>query len=154
MASTITPATLTLSISESVTLNGKQQGGTTTHTISSINEVFKRIVTCPASVNSRLLLFAAAVNTVPAAFDVDDAKYVRITNLDDTNAVTVSIAGSATLYQVNLAAGESYVLGAPKSYLLAEEDLNPSFGTLEDVGQITVNPGSNAVDLELFVASA
>ena len=81
-------------------------------------------------------------------------KYIRITNLDDTNAIEVAIVGAATLYQVELAAGESHILGNPDNIMLAEEDTTPSFGTMADIAKIMVNPGGNAVDVELFVASA
>ena len=49
MASTISAATLTVTITEAVTLNGYDQGSSNSLTISSVNEVMKRIVTCPAS---------------------------------------------------------------------------------------------------------
>ena len=46
MASTVTAATLSVSITESIILNGRQQGGTITKTFASINEISKRILTC------------------------------------------------------------------------------------------------------------
>ena len=42
MSSTITPATLTVKITETISLNGSAQGATNTLTIASINEIFKR----------------------------------------------------------------------------------------------------------------
>ena len=45
MASTITAATMTVTITESISLNGADQGATNTLSIASINEVVKRIVT-------------------------------------------------------------------------------------------------------------
>ena len=113
MASTISASTLTVKITESVTLNGSDQGATNTLTISSINEVFKRIVTCTASQTTTLLTFNADVHGAAGAIDLQDAKYIRITNKDDTNALELAVVGAATLYQVELAAGESHVLGNP-----------------------------------------
>ena len=43
MATTIANATLTVSITESISLNGSQQGGTNTFTVDNIDEVYKRI---------------------------------------------------------------------------------------------------------------
>jgi hypothetical protein len=40
-------ATLTYTLTEKITLNGQDQGGTMTGTISNIDTVVKRIVTCP-----------------------------------------------------------------------------------------------------------
>ena len=153
MASTISASTLTVKITESVTLNGSDQGATNTLTISSINEVFKRIVTCTASQTTTLLTFNADVHGAAGAIDLQDAKYIRITNKDDTNALELAVVGAATLYQVEIAAGESHVLGNPEALMLAEADTSPSFGTMANLGSIQVNPGSNAIDVEVFVAS-
>ena len=153
MASTISASTLTVKITESVTLNGSDQGATNTLTISSINEVFKRIVTCTASQTTTLLTFNADVHGAAGAIDLQDAKYIRITNKDDTNALELAVVGAATLYQVEIAAGESHVLGNPEALMLAEADTSPSFGTMANLGSIQVNPGSNTIDVEVFVAS-
>jgi hypothetical protein len=153
MATTITNATLTVTITESVTLNGSQQGGTNTLSIAAIDEVFKRIVTCPANQTNTVLSFNADVHGAAGAIDLQDAKYIRITNKDDTNALELAVVGAATLYQVELAAGESHVLGNPEGLMLAEADTSPSFGTMADLGSIQVNPGGNAIDVEVFVAS-
>jgi hypothetical protein len=153
MASTITAATMTVTISESVNLGGTEQGTTNTLSIASINEVIKRIVTCPASQTTTLLTFAASVHTSAQAIDVNDAKYIRITSLDDTNAIELAVVGAATLYQVILHPGQSHILGSPDDLMLAEADTSPSFGTMADLASIQVNPGGNAVDIEVFVAS-
>ena len=89
-----------------------------------INEVFKRIVNCAASNTTTVLTFAAANHTSAGAIVVGDAKYVRITNKDDTNAIEVAMVGAATLYQVTLAAGQSHVLGSPDDLMLADLVLN------------------------------
>ena len=154
MASTKSNATLTVTITEEVTLNGSAQGASNTFTVASVDEIFKRIVNCAASNTTTLLTFAAANHTSAGAIVVGDAKYVRITNKDNTNAVEVAVVGAATLYQITLAAGQSHVLGSPDDLMLAEADTSPSFGTMADVTSIQVNPGSNAVSVEVFIASA
>jgi hypothetical protein len=154
MASTISSATLTVTITEAVSLNGSAQGATNTLSIASINEIFKRIVTCTASQTTTVLTFNADVHGAAGAIDLQDAKYIRITNKDDTNALELAVVGAATLYQVELAAGESHVLGNPEAVMLAEADTSPSFGTMADLASIQVNPGGNAIDVEVFVASA
>ena len=55
MASTISAATLTVTITEAVTLNGYDQGSSNSLSIASINEVMKRIVTCQQVI---ILLFS------------------------------------------------------------------------------------------------
>jgi hypothetical protein len=77
-----------------------------------------------------------------------------VTNLDSTNALELAVVGAATLYQVALKAGESHILGSPDALMLAEADTSPSFGTMADLGSIQVNPGGNAIKIELFIAGA
>ena len=153
MATTISNATMTVTITESVSLNGSQQGATNTLSISNVDEIFKRIVTCPASNTTTILSFNADVHGAAGAVDLQDCKYIRVTNKDDTNALELAVVGAATLYQVELAAGESHILGNPEALMLAEADTSPSFGTMANLGSIQVNPGGNAIDVELFVAS-
>ena len=148
MASTITAATLTVTITEAVTLNGYDQGSSNSLTISSVNEVFKRIVTCPASNVTVIASFNSNVYGAAGALDVEDVKYIRITNKDDTNALELGVIGAATNYMVELGAGESH-----DTLMLAEADTDPSFGTMTDLSSIEVDPGSNAIDVELFIAS-
>tara|TARA_R100000781_G_scaffold41404_3_gene28552 strand:- start:2428 stop:2892 length:465 start_codon:yes stop_codon:yes gene_type:complete len=153
MTTTISNATLTVTITESVTLNGSDQGATNTLTVSNVDEVYKRILTCPASNTTTIATFNSDAHGAANAIDIEDSKYIRVTNKDDTNAVELAIVGAATLYQVTLAAGQSHILGSADGLMLAEEDTSPSFGTMADIGSIQVNPGGNAVDVEIFIAS-
>ena len=154
MASTITNATLTVVVTETLSLGGTQYGGEKTLEISNINEVFKRIVKCSASQTTTIATFNGNAFASDNAIDLEDAKYIRVTNLDDTNPIELAIVGAATLYQVRLAAGESHILGAPDDLMLAEADTSPSFGTMADISSIQVNPAANDVDMEIFIASA
>ena len=154
MASTITNSDLEVTIQESLTWGGASFGGTKTLTISGINEAYKRIVKCVNSQTTTIATFNGNAFASDNAIDVEDAKYMRITNLDDTNSVELAIVGAATLYQVTLKAGESHILGSPDDLMLAEADTTPSFGTMADVASIKVNPAGNDVDVEIFIASA
>ena len=152
MASTITSATLTVTIQESITLGGTQFGGTKQLEITGINEAYKRIVKCVNSQTTTIATFSGNAFASANAIDLEDAKYIRVTNLDDTNPVELAVVGAATLYQVRLDAGQSHILGAPDDLMLAEADTSPSFGTMADIASIQVNPAGNDVDVEIFVA--
>jgi|TARA_R100001443_G_scaffold21376_1_gene33635 hypothetical protein len=152
MATTITAATLTVNLSETLTLGGQNFGGTKELTISNITEAFKRIVRCMNSQTTTIATFSGNAFASANAIDLEDAKYIRVTNLDDTNPVELAVVGAATLYQVRLDAGQSHILGAPDDLMLAEADTSPSFGTMADIASIQVNPASNDVDVEIFVA--
>ena len=147
-------ADLTVTLTESVTLQGESRGSTNTLTIGSVESTLERIVTCPASQTTTVATFNSNVYGAAGAIDIEDTKYIRITNLDSTNALELAVVGAATLYQVALKAGESHILGSPDDLMLAEADTSPSFGTMADLGSIQVNPGSNAVKVELFIAGA
>ena len=115
MASTITASTLKVTIREEIELNGVQQGGVNTLSIGSINEVSKRIITIPASGDTTIATFAAAVSTSVQAFDVEDVRYIRLTNLDDSNSINVAMVGTSDNAQFVVAAGHSLVFGPPRS---------------------------------------
>tara|TARA_Y100000310_G_C20693393_1_gene823833 strand:+ start:25 stop:489 length:465 start_codon:yes stop_codon:yes gene_type:complete len=153
MASTLTASTLTVTLTEAISLNGYDQGASNSITIDSIANVLKRIVSCTASQTTTIATFAASVHTSVHALDVDDVKYIRVTNLDDTNALELAVVGAATLYQIELAAGESHILGNPDAIMLAEADTSPSFGTMADIASLQVRPNGSAIDVEIFIAS-
>ena len=147
-------STLKVKIEENIILDNQDYGSKRTLEIGSIDEVSKRIVTCVASQTTTVAVFSGTVNNSAGAIDIQDSKYIWVTNLDSSNSVEIAIVGAATLYQVTLAAGQSHILGSADTLMLAEADTSPSFGTMADVSSIQVNPGSNAVDVEVFVASA
>tara|TARA_R100001594_G_scaffold150447_1_gene211680 strand:- start:66 stop:515 length:450 start_codon:yes stop_codon:yes gene_type:complete len=148
-------ATLTVTHKENLDLEGNQYGSSLTFSITSINEAFKRKVTCVNGHPTTIAVFATEARTSDGALKKADAKYIRITNLHATEAVEVAFVAEATLYQVTLAGKQSHVLGAADNLILSEADTSPSFGTMTDLEKITVQPvGSETVDIELFVASS
>ncbi len=164
MASTISSATLTVTLTESVTLNGSNQGSTNTVTISSINEIYKRIVTCLANVDTTVAHFNTQVDVEDSGIDTQDTKYIRVTNLDDTNSVNLNLQVDTTesgsgdadpneTATILLAAGESFIMGTPHDSIAVYDTDASVQTTLHDLESILIDPGSNAVDVEVFVAS-
>lgn len=104
MASTIQTSDLTVSITESYTLNGVAYGGTINKVFSDNGEVVKRVMR--VTTGGFDSVFDYVTEGVQADF-----KYIRITNLDDTNFVTLQFfnTNSDALW-VKLSAGESYLL--------------------------------------------
>ena len=92
-------ATLKVKIQEDVILENQDYGSKRTLEISSINEIYKRLVTCPASQTTTVAVFAGTVNDSAGAIDVQDSKYMRINNLDSSNAI---IADPVLLYSGNI----------------------------------------------------
>ena len=161
-------ANLKVTIREELTLNGYDQGAKNILSISDIDEVFKRIVTCPANNETTIARFRSSVGnasgtaTFDSALDVQDVKYVRVTNLDGSNSLTLSLqvevgeddSGADTSASVLVEAGKSFVMGSPHDGI-SLSDANANLVTdLVDLDSLVVQPGSNSVNVEVYVASA
>ena len=146
-------ADLVTTITETVTLNGSLRGSSNTVTTTGINDVMERIVTCVNSQTTTIATFAASPFTSVGAIDVDRCRYIRITNLDEDAWIEVAIVTTASNYQVLLTPGESHILCRAEAVALAEEDTSPSFGTLENLASIEVQPVGVSFDprVEIFV---
>jgi len=161
MASTVSAANLKVKITEEVILNGKDQGGTTELTIASIKDVSKRIVTIAADDDATVLVFKSTTASADGALDKDTVKYIRITNLDDSNSVNISLQldsdedNSAADLSVThlLEAGRSFMMGTPDEAVHADDDAATIVTALTDLESIIVDPGSNAGTVEVFTAS-
>jgi len=146
MASTIDSSTLTVRISEEIELNGKKLGSSNIHKIISINEVSERIVTALTS-GTVILAFdgAAAAGT----FVRDNVKYVRITNLDNSNFVRLALKTDGTDVHIKLPALDSFILSSG----LAGAVNDSSAASFDSISDVKAWADTADVDLELFVAS-
>tara|TARA_R100000654_G_scaffold2691_2_gene9867 strand:- start:995 stop:1465 length:471 start_codon:yes stop_codon:yes gene_type:complete len=155
-------ATLTTTIKEELTLNGVERGSTNILSISGINEVFQRMVSCPANQDTTIANFRAAVNTSDGSLDIDNVKYIRVTNLDTSNEVVLSLQISAAengtadgSTSILLAAGRSYIMGTPHDGIAADDDAATVItdSNLTDLESLVVDPKTNTVVVEVFIAS-
>ena len=149
-------ADLTVTLSESVTINGALRGSTNNLTVTGIEDTFERIVTCPHSNTTTIATFNSNVYGSAGALDLENCKYIRVTNIDTADGVIdLAIVTENTNYQVVMTAGSSHMLCQADTAAIAEVDTSPNFPTLEDVTSIQVRPrGTSAnVDVEIFVAS-
>ena len=155
-------ANLTVTLTESVTLNGSVRGSTNQLTITGIEQVMERIVTIPASADTTVLLAKSTVATSDGAIDIQDTKYIRITNLDSTNSVTLSLqvdvgnddSSADESASILLEAGKTFMLGTPHECVNVNDSSASIQQSLKDLESILVDSGSNAVKLEVFVAGA
>ena len=163
MATTIRNATLKVTIKEEITLNGSRQDSENILRVSDINEVYKRIITCPANSETTLAHFHSSVaDGTLAPLDIDDVKYIRVTNLDASTSVTLSLQSdvgeddstddeSASLL---IEAGKSFIMGSPNDGIGISDDNANLVTDLVDLESLVVFTGGSAVDVEIFVASA
>ena len=84
-------ADLTVTITEAVTLNGGSRGSTNTLTVTGVDDVYHRIVTCPASADTTLAVFKSTEAIADGGIDIENTRYIRVTNLDNTNPVNLSL---------------------------------------------------------------
>ena len=154
-------ATLTTTVTESVTLNGATRGTTNTLTTTGIVDVFERILTCSHSQTTTIAIFESTPHSAAGALDVENCKYIRVTNLDSSNPVNLNFqidAGeddsaadeSSTLL---LAAGQIFSMGNADDCMSVDDDAATPDVTLHPLESIIVDSGSNAVQLELLIAS-
>ena len=149
-------ADLTTTITENVVLNGSIRGSSNTVTTTGITDCLERIVTCINGNVTTIATFGTQPYSSAGALDVDRAKYIRITNLDANGWIEVGIVTTASNYQVLLTPGNSHILCQAEAVALAEEDTDPSFGTLENLTAIEVQPVGASYDprVEIFVGVA
>ena len=155
-------ANLTVTLTESVTLNGSVRGSTNQLTITGIEQVMERIVTIPGSADTTVLLTKQTVASSDSAIDIQDTKYIRITNLDSTNSVTLSLqidaheddSAADESCSILLEAGKTFMLGTPHECVNVNDSSASIQQSLKDLESILVDSGSNAVKLEVFVAGA
>ena len=159
-------ADLKVTIREELTLNGYDQGAKNTLTISDINEISKRIVTATTT-EAGLLGFLSALSNVGVTankvgylagiLDDGDVRYMRITNLDASNHITLTFRDEDnTEYRMKVDAGHSFIYPGDNSGGLV--DTMKAAGSalssgLADLVDITVDADTASCDVEVYVAS-
>jgi hypothetical protein len=144
MATKVTQVALTSTITESISLNGKSYGNTITKSSAVAGEVYQRVMNV-STAEVTILTFG----TTDAAGQIvgDSLEYLRVTNLDDTNFVTLAFKTAAEHFSIKLDKEDSYVIMS--NQMNAEGDTG--IGTLEDMISLTAKANGAEVDIE-FVA--
>ena len=158
MATTVTAATLTVTVAEDITLNGIQQGASNTKTFASINEISKRIVTVTTTEATIATFHASAIGA--AQFLEANVRYMRFTNLDDTNFITLTFTNeNSDEVAIKLDAGQSFIWNGDNSgggvdvFNATENADANSDVALGDLTTIQADANTASCDLEMFVAS-
>ena len=144
-------ATLTTTLSESLTLNGSTRGSTNIVNTTDIVDVFERILTCANGETTTIAVFASTPHASAGALDVENCKYLRVTNLSTTEDIEVAFVTTGSNYQVTLRSGTSHILFGGEEIAVGEGDTTPAFGTLQDITSVQVKPkASTDVQVEIF----
>ena len=143
-----------MTITEEVSLNGKDQGAKNTYTIASVKEISNRIVTIPSG--SEVIVVAMGTAVAAGQYVEGTTKYIRLTNKDDANHITLVFRNeNSDEFAVKLDAGQTFIYngdntgGVVDTMDAAATALSVSFGDLVD---ITAQANTAACDLEIFVA--
>jgi len=158
MASTISSATMKVTLAEQIILNGSDQGSKNELLVSGINEISKRIITITTT-ESTIATFSAAAASA-GHYVAADVRYIRFTNKDDTNFITLTFrnqdndevaikldAGQSFIWNGDNDNGMSAVFNATQD---ADAASDTAFGSLTN---IQADANSDSCDLEMFIAS-
>ena len=157
MATTVSNGTLKVTITEQCYLNGRNQGGSQTLSISNVDEISTRVVT----VTTTETLIAAFGSTVAQGSYIGaDVKYIRFTNLDDTNFITLTFLNENNdEVAIKLDAGQSFIwngdnVGGMVDVFNATQAADSASDTaLGDLANIQADANTASCDLEMFIAS-
>lgn len=148
MASTVTAATATITISENLTLNGVTYGNSTSKTFASQGEVIQRIMSIATTFTD---IFHTSTADGRGTIVAADWCYFRITNLDDTNFLTLRLYDGTDSQFFKLEAGESFFLMSPDIDVDAS---GTSFNNFADITQIAADADTAACDVEVVMITA
>ena len=179
MATTITDATFTSTITDSVSLNNKAYGNTNDNLISSCNDAYERVFHIPAAVASASIgatgnfipiLTATAAPDTSGDIRMSDMEYARFTNLDNEYPIWIQLtnnngvcddAASTHAFTIKLDAGTSFIL--PSSQWMTGTSNIGNGVILTDGGKDEVGVRSSwtvwavahtaTCDLEMFVVT-
>lgn len=111
MATSIVPSVLTTRISEEITLNGTNFNTTTEVVTSDIGNFVNNVFFIKTGTQEIINFARTGVSMTDGQYVVDKAKYLRLTNSDDTASMLVVVEFvSSTAAVVSVSAGGSYVL--------------------------------------------
>tara|TARA_R110000824_G_scaffold118703_1_gene271051 strand:- start:3514 stop:3981 length:468 start_codon:yes stop_codon:yes gene_type:complete len=153
MATTIVASPLTIKISEQIKLGGVELGGEVTKRIQSITEFSRRLINVPTS---EVVILAMSTAVAAGQYVESTVKYIRITNLDAANHVTL-------VFRSENNAECAHKLDFGYSFIYAADDAGGVVDThdasasalsvsLDDLVDITALANTGAVDLEVIVA--
>ena len=154
MATTVNVSTLTVKITETLTLATDSTGNNddisfkqeNSHIISqSILGASKRIIELESTALTTIVKFDDTLNS-GGVYKRADVKYIRITNLDDSAVLKVGIIGDGS------GAWESVAASTSKIFTGTQIELGATFSSFANAGSIAVI-GSAQQQLEVFVAT-
>jgi hypothetical protein len=143
-------ANLYVTITEAITLDGTNRGVTTIQTISNINGIDNRILTCPTGSYTGLFYFNSS-SADAAVFTTGSFKYGRIANKSNIPVkLLITTSGSSN---------ETFLLTPYSSFMLSSASASGSivsqsnFTFNDYISKISVEPSGASATIEYFIAT-
>lgn len=159
MATTVTASDLTVTINDSLTLNGVSYGGSTSKLDTGCNQAVQRVFDVKVKSSGEGVaqtwtdLFKLSTANDAGTGVTGEFQYARITNLDTTNFILLQLVTEATTNRImiKLNAGESYIVNNKE--MIAIDGAAPAAGyeTLSNLDTIRAAADTAAVDVEIFL---
>ena len=148
MASTLTPTSFNITITEEQIVRNSIVKHEGRETISNVTNVDHRILTCPQTTSIDLFNING-VNPGAGTFPSSSLQYVRITNLDNTSSIAITTSGSAGNFTQELTPTSSMFIASSN---ITSSKFNGSFG--EDILSIVAYAISGSTDIEYTLINA
>jgi len=148
MASTLTPTSFKIKITEEQIVRNSLIKNEVTHTIANVTNVDRRIVTCP--VTTSVDLFNINGPTPGAGtFPSSSLQYIRISNLDDTNSLAIIISGSQGTFTQELTPSNTVFFASSQ---ITSSNFNGTFG--DNIESVTAYALGGNIDVEYVLINA
>ncbi len=150
MASSLTPTTFNITITEERVVRNNVIKHEVIHSIENITNVDHRILTCPGDVSTDI------IKTTPPSpgagtFVSSSIEYIRVTNLDTQYSAALILSGSSGDFTHEVKPKSTILLSSVNSSL----DFLTNGGVFNDtIELIQVHPISSSIDIEYTVVNS
>ena len=148
MASTLSPTTFKIQIIEEQIVRNSINKNEITYTIPNVSNVDHRILTCPATTSIDLFNLNG-VNPGAGTFPSSSLKYARISNLDDTTSIAITVSGSQGGYTQELLPVSTIFIVSPN---ITSSMFSSSFG--DTIQSVSAYAMTGSADIEYTLINA
>ena len=157
MATRITGGTLTVTITEALTMthatsaDNRTHSQTITKTFASIDNLEKRILNLPNTNQVEIAAFGGTAAAGLGTYKLSSVAYIRITNLDDTNGVAVILEDTGADTAALLVDADSTLILTDTQVEAFTDGSN--FSGWSNIDQIFLKAASANVQVEVVIAT-
>jgi hypothetical protein len=148
MASTLTPTSFNITITEEQIVRNSIIKHEVRHVIDNITNVDHRILTCPKDTSTDLFNVDGP-NPGAGTFPSSSLKYARITNLDNSASMAVTVSVSNGSFTQELTPTSSMFIVSSN---ITSSNFNGSFG--DDISSVKIYAISSSADVEYTLVNS